>query len=302
MAEPVVMFAHTLRVWAHHLHTYVMDHGDAIVRGYAMTAEDALSEQIDILIVDDITSFLSARLVSDLRQRGVGVIGMYEDSQDSAGRGFVLSMGADVALSAATPPEIVVAELIRMASSDRQAEPPRSERGGSVGFPAGGTIVAVGSTGGGCGATEVALAYAQHSASRGLTTVLVDADAQSPGIAPRLALKATPNVRSAIDAVFHRAGPLSRCLQVGPTKSLQLLVGITTSADWSELGVHEVLEVLGALTTDFSLVVANVGGMVEELPGIGQLARFGVARAVVSTADSLPDGALLREDLRGWTA
>ena len=62
MREPAVMLTHSPRGWAQELHLYLMDHGGAVVRGYALGREDTLEGGFDALMVDDTTSFLSERL------------------------------------------------------------------------------------------------------------------------------------------------------------------------------------------------------------------------------------------------
>jgi Flp pilus assembly CpaE family ATPase len=66
-----------------------------------------------------------------------------------------------------------------------------------------------------------------------------------------------------------------------------VVAGIATAADWDELRPAEVVQVLRDLAGTSTLVVANVGGRCEALPGYGAVARFGVARAVLGEADEV---------------
>ena len=301
MREPAVMLAHSIRGWAQELHFFLMDHGGALVRGYVMSPEDAASENYDVLVVDDVTSFLSTRLVSNLQRSGVRVIGVY-DATDTAGAGKqrLLELGVDEALADTTPPAEFVEAIARIAGP-MTLEDPEFEGllDAIVAAPAAapveteaaarrqrrGFVVAVAAATGGAGATEIAVGLAARLRNRNQATVLVDADEQAPSIAQRLGLGLHPNIRTAVDAVHHGTGALSSTLTAIPTAGIAVLSGLPNPRDWFELRSGEVVEVIAELAKTHPYIVVNVGPRIEDLPETGGPARFGVTRATLSLSD-----------------
>lgn len=300
MREPAVMLAHSIRGWAQELHFFLMDHGGAMVRGYVMSPEDAVAEEYDVLLVDDVTSFLSTRLVSNLQRNGTRVIGVY-DASDPAGTGKqrLLELGVDEALADTTPPVEFVEAVARIAGPmtvdapeleglfdaivsepagpvDHDAIPRRANRG---------FVIAVAAATGGAGATEVAIELATELRTRNQAVALVDADEQAPSVAQRLGLGLHPNIRTAVDAVHHATGRLQSTLNNMQIAGIEVLSGLPNPRDWFELRSGEVVEVLAELARNHPYVVANVGPRIEDLPESGGPARFAVTRATLSLAD-----------------
>lgn len=300
MREPAVMLAHSIRGWAQELHFFLMDHGGALVRGYVMSPEDAVAERYDVLLVDDVTSFLSTRLVGTLQRNGVRVIGVY-DAADPAGTGKqrLIELGVDEALADTTPPAEFVEAISRIAGplagdspeldslfhsiaergagdAEGRDRPRRTRRG---------FIVAVAAATGGAGATEIAVELAVALRTRDQATVVVDVDEQAPSVAQRLGLGLHPNIRTAVDAVHHGTGGLPDTLHRIPATGIEVLSGLPNPRDWFELRSGEVAEVLAELARTRPYVVANVGPRIEDLPESGGPARFAVTRATLSLAD-----------------
>ena len=287
MREPAIMLAHSPRPWAQELHFFLMDHGGATVRGYVMTAEDATAERYDVLIVDDVTSFLSSRLISTLQRAGTKVVGIFDgEDSEGAGKQRLGELGVDEAV----PQSITSAELVqvvhRVAGPALEAAPLMTDllaevadrqidaESGAPTRPERGTIIVVAGATGGAGATEVAIALAPELRSLGAATVLVDADDQAPSVAQRLGLGLHPNIRTGVDAVQHGSGSLDHSLTRMPSLGIEVLCG-------------EVGEVVRELARTRGFVVVNVGSRVEDLPELGGPARFGVARSVLSLADEI---------------
>ena len=130
------------------------------------------------------------------------------------------------------------------------------------------------------GASEVALALACAAADRGRRVVLVDADDAGPSLAQRLGVSPYPNLRSAVDAVEHRAGDLTRAL-VPVRRGALLLPGLASSQDWMHLRPAEVLAVVARLRLLADVVITDVGDGIEDLSGWGGPARHGVGRALI---------------------
>ncbi|MEX0657860.1 MAG: hypothetical protein WD080_01885, partial [Egibacteraceae bacterium] len=76
--EPEIALAASPRDWAQRLHRHLADHGGARVRATVLHPHDALAETYAVLVVDDTTSFLSHRLLDELRRTGRRVLGVYD--------------------------------------------------------------------------------------------------------------------------------------------------------------------------------------------------------------------------------
>ena len=104
MHGPSIMLTHSARGWAHDLHRFVIDHGGATVRGYAVSPESAAEAEYDVLLLDDVTSFISPLLVARLHDRGRLVLGLYDPTDGGeAGAQLLKSYGVDAVLSTDTP-------------------------------------------------------------------------------------------------------------------------------------------------------------------------------------------------------
>jgi MinD-like ATPase involved in chromosome partitioning or flagellar assembly len=307
--EPIVVLAHTVRDWAQDLHFFLMDHGGAIVRGYVMSPDDALAESYDILLVDDVTSYLNPRLVGSLQGNGVKILGVYDpDDAHGAGKQRLLELGVDEALPATTSPAEFVQSIARLAgpfiendpelagmleelgSGGRHTRPtPRDPGGVPEADPRGdrGTLIAVVAASGGAGATEIAIGLAERIRDLGIATALVDADDQAPAVAQRLGLALHPNLRTAVDSVQHGTGTIEDALVRYAPAGLEILCGLPNPRDWFELRPAEVTDVLRELVQRRPALVVNLGPRVEDLPSFGGPARFGVGRAVLAIADEI---------------
>ncbi len=306
MREPSVALAHSTRRWVQELHFFLMDHGGALVRGYVVSPDDALAESYDVLLVDDVTSFLSRRLIATLRGRGVRIIGVYDETDArGAGKQRLLELGVDEALVATTPPSEFLEVITKLAGpfveEDSELEGLLEGLGARTGAarpsrvdlpatdpPSGrGRVIAVAAATGGAGATEVSIGLAAATRARGIATVLCDTDEQAPAVAQRLALPLHPNIRTAVDAVHHQTTTLDATLTRVANLGIEVLCGLPNPRDWYELRAGEVAEVVAELARSRPCVVANVGPRVDDLPNLGGPARFGVTRAITSIADAL---------------
>lgn len=279
MNEIEVALAVSARVWPDRLHRFLADHGGARVRAQVLAPEDALAETYEVLIIDDVSSFLTPRLVHELQRTNRMVLGVFDPADGPDGKERLREWGVDQVIeSAASAEEFVIAvrTLVALAPRHRVDEPDSTENPAPRG-----RLIAIGAPPGGCGSTEVAVAIANRLSNRG-RTVLVDVDEVAPAIAQRLGLRLLPNLRTAIDVIQHRRGDLGRSLQEVGT--LSVLGGLSGARDWMEVRPVEVQDVLSELSRNFRFVVANVGPLLEET-GFGEGERFGLSRSVVAAAD-----------------
>ncbi len=110
---PGIAIVRSARGWARTLHRYVVDHGGAIVRTRPLEERQALEDDYDILIVDDISSFLNNHIVDELHRRGRRVLGVYDpeeysSNEENSGKQRLIRIGVDGVVEAqATPEEFV---------------------------------------------------------------------------------------------------------------------------------------------------------------------------------------------------
>ncbi|MFQ5948655.1 MAG: hypothetical protein ACE5KX_07335, partial [Acidimicrobiia bacterium] len=292
MAE--IALAVSPRSWSHDLHQFIADHGGARVRTRVMSGDEALAESYDVLIVDDVTSFVTRRLVDRIRSSGRFVLGVYDPAEAPEGKQRLIELGVDDVIEAgASPEEFLIA--VRTLAADRDTSPRPQEQETLSSDPPG-TLVAVAGAAGGVGSTEVSVALAGRLA-RPRGALLIDGDDHSPAIAQRLGLPLHPSIRTALDSFHHGAGDPESSLQPVDGTSLFVLGGLAGRADWSELRSHEVLDLTRHFLGEHEFVVVNVGSSIgNESPGVVAgpvgLARsfLGAAGIWVVVADSSPVG------------
>lgn len=295
MREPELAVVFSPREWANRVVRHITDHGGGRVRMRLIDGRVALEEEYDVLLAEDITSFLDARFVQELRRSGRLILAAY-DPDEPAGKEGLLKLGvSEVVECTASSEEFVrkIGVLVAEAALDldeRAGElgTPR-DRGGA---PAGpdrpwGVVTAVGAPPGGCGATEVAIALARTARLRGESSVVVDADDAAPSVAQRLGLPLTPNVRTAVDAFFHDSGRVTEALVPLARGGFEVLPGIATAADWTHLRPAEVVDVVAELAAIRDHVVVNVGSHLEDLTSFGAPDRYGLTRSLIRAADSV---------------
>jgi CO dehydrogenase nickel-insertion accessory protein CooC1 len=249
---------------------------DTVVR-MVRDARDALEEPVEVLVVDDDTSYLSAPFVLRLRDRGVVTVGIYDpDEADGHGYRYLLSVGVDLALPSTLPPEELLDALSELrpermtqdrfrdvaAELDDRIEPDRRRVIGVSG-PAG------------SGGTEIAVGLAHAFSSQG-ATVLVDLDDSRPAIARRLGLSLHPHVVTAIETLRRErvdvsgAVPtsLEECLArpvVGGRPPFAVLAGLAAREDWGLLRADDASDLLEELAARYGTVVARLGPDLEDL-------------------------------------
>lgn len=271
------------------LHRFVADHGGARVRVRVMHPEDALEEAYDVLVIDDITSFLSARFVQQVQRKDRRVLGVFEEV---AGEQRLQKLGVDAVISTTAPAEDFVATIVKLAEQrnvdEEFAELLAEFRVDQVeAIPDGdsGRIIVVAGSGGGVGATEIAVGLSAELARRQFPSVLVDADDVAPAAAQRLDLPLHPNIRIAVDWLQHRTGSVEAAL-IHHSAGFSVLPGLPNAPDWADIRSGDVVDVISEFNDPGRLVIVNISPFVEqEAAGIGAGGRFGVARSVLQVAD-----------------
>jgi MinD-like ATPase involved in chromosome partitioning or flagellar assembly len=247
-----------------------------------MGPEQALEASFEVLLVDDVCSFLTPRLVVAVRGRGSEVVGVFSPVDGSDAKRRLLECGiSDVIETDASPEEFL--EKIRLTLAHRTT-PPEPEGGEERG----GWSIAVTGTSAGVGATEVAVGLARGISTR-LDVVLVDLDTTWPSIAQRLGLPPHPNLRTAIDRTLHGSGD--------PTAAAHLMGRMAVVGGLADLGAAappasaEVGMLLDDLGRGVDVVVVDLGPW--RAAQRGSLGHF-ASLAVVGRGDPVGVGRLLR--------
>jgi DNA-binding NarL/FixJ family response regulator len=300
--EPAVCFGSSQRSWVTDLINYVSDHGGMRVVGTVLTQDDALGLAFDVLVIDDVSSVLSPRLVDRLHAASRLVVGVFDAERGSDARDRLLSAGIDAAVSSdATAAEFVrvIGEAVRQRSIDREfadlvveIDEPSGSHDGARPSPAptesepatarGRIVVVTGAD----GVTEVAVGIAQAMVGRKVSVVLVDMDTLEPSIAQRLSMPLTPNIFTATEHLRLRS-TLAEGFTVH-AEGFAVVAGIPNPREWENLSETEAADLVGELATGFEVVVVKINRHLEDLSSFaGTAGRFDVGRRVAGLADQV---------------
>ena len=279
---PELALAASARDWPDRLHRHLLDHGGGRVVSRVMGPDQAINTHFDVLLIDDISSFLTPRLVTVVKHAGCEVIGVFDPGDGPDAKRRLLECGiSDVIESDAAADEFL--QRVRAAMAHRFESVPDDPEPG-----AGAWSIAVTGATAGVGATEVAVGLAQ-ALSDNLTTTLVDLDPVWPSIAPRLDLPLHPNLRTAVDKVLHdSAGIASACHIIG---SLSVVGGVADQGAGTPISHTEVAMLLDVLAPATEVLVADLGSLSNAYGAV--ISRFD-SLAVVGSGDPVGMSRLLR--------
>ena len=212
-----------------------------------------MTDQYDVLLIADVCSFLTPRLVRSLRELGREIVGVYSPNDAADAKRHLLECGiTDVIESDAEAAEflsIVSGTIVHQRPSTRLSTGAvRTFRIGVLG-PLGGV-----------GVTEVAIGLASGlSGSR--STLLIDLDQRSPSLAQRLDLPLHPNLMTAVDRAHH-AGELREVIASYDRLSIIGGLASSTSPRLPAMEVEGLLDEVGR--AGFETVVADLGALPSE--------------------------------------
>ncbi len=303
---PDIALAASAREWPDRLHRFLLDHGGGRIVERVMAADQAASGGFDVLLIDDVCSFLTPRLVAVLKQMGTEVIGVYmpEDGPDAKRR--LLECGiSDVIETDATPEEFL--SKIDGALSHRVPVQPDEGSSSADSFR-----IAVTGPCEGVGMTEIAIGLAQSLAAE-VKTVLIDMDQSWPSIAQRLDLSVHPNIRTAIDHALHRIDRLGEA--VHEMGELSVVGGRADGGQGARITRPDAMMLMDGISESCEVIVADLGplgdaeaGLVREFDTViiaGTATPVGVARliktveSVLSAAPALSVLAVVNQTAKG---
>ena len=271
------------RPWSVRLHAFVADHVPDVELVVVRDRRAALSSGAHVLVLDSSTPWLTPAFVAEVDAAGVRLVGVYDRSDGGSSRDRLAGLGLTHLLEEAMPPEDVVFLVDRLRPTVEHAS--RRPVAGAERIPRrSGRVVAVGGPSG-SGAREIALGLATHWGSAGVSTLLVDGNEVTPGVARRLGLALYPHIVAASGrcrseglvgveaALADRVGPLP----------FDVIVGLATPKDWDRLVPHDVVDLLAACRDGWERIVLTTAPLIEDLQRWGD--RFGISRRVLASAD-----------------
>ncbi len=280
--EPVLAIAGSQRGWASELVRFLSDFGGARLRGTLLSASEAIQTDYEVLLIDDITSFLSPRLIERIRKDGRKVVGIYDPEAGETGRDRLLALGVDGVAPADGGPETILEVVTSVAfsgSTSRRRAPSNKPQE----LPSARITVVVG-----CDlAGDVAVVLAGAFQARQRSTVVIEVDTLTPMLAQRFSMPVVPNLLTALDAHLLLRGDIRDSFIAGPYGTT-ILTGIPDSADWSTVQSDEIVDLVETITTMGDEVVLKSVPYLEEMGAVRTAqGRFDICRAVVRIADDL---------------
>ncbi len=298
MTGPMLLgVALSTRSWRGALQRHCRDHVADISIRLMRDSLDGQDGQVDVVLLDDDTSWLSIPALSQFREAGVVVIGIYDPLEaDGHGERHLRRLGVDAVLPCSLPVEEMLDSVRSLApdrdTGDRFAE--MADAAGSRVPKAARQVLAVGGPAG-AGATEISICLAQLWG--GVRPLLIDVDETHPSIARRLGLSIHPHIVTAIEAIRGErlsvtgepSETLNDCLArpaIGNAKlPFDVIAGLASRDDWSLLRADDVAFLVEELAARWPVVVAKLGPNLEDLSRY--VGRYDVSRTVAARATRL---------------
>lgn len=272
------------RPWPSRLHGFVSDHVPDIDLVVVRDQRAALEAEVDVLVVDDTTPWLTPSFVAAADEAGIQIVGIYDRTDAGGGKARLAALGLTHLMEAAMPPDDAVFLLERLRPTHRGRRTPQETPFSQDRERVDGRIVAVGGPSG-SGAREVAVALAATWGSGGNRTVLVDLNETTPGIARRLGLPLYPHVLTAAErlAVKDPDAVLSAVADLPASIPFDVIVGLPSPRDWDRLMADDVASILSTCSGTWDRVVVATGPIIEDMQRWAD--RFGVSRHALASAD-----------------
>jgi MinD-like ATPase involved in chromosome partitioning or flagellar assembly len=282
--EPRILVGASQLGWVTTLTQWVSEHGGAQLVGQALVPDDVHEADFDLLVLDGWSSLLSRRLVDRVQRDGAAVLVLVNSDRPEAESNRLHDLGVSLSLPASASPEQIIARASEVAAVRRftdEHEPPGSEPASADTEESEHRLVVLL---GQDGVTEVAANLATAFGKLGRSTLLADFDTVNPSIAQRLGLPIVPNLLTASDQV--RQGRFDETSVVSHSADFAVVPGLANPREWDELTSVEAGELVAAFRDEFSVTLASVHPMLEDLaPLSGLEGRFDVSRRIVELAD-----------------
>ena len=295
MADITIGIIASAREWRSVLQAHVRDHVAGVRVQILREPRMALELDLDVVVIDDVSSFLTRDKVVRLREKGTRVVGIYdEEGHEGLGIKFLENLGVDLSLPSSISPEEMINAVSQLQpresythTFDHIVADYSSKSPGSTSQDESTLIAVSGPTG--TGSTEVAIALADVLVARRKATLLLDSDEIGPSISRRLGYALHPNILSAIDTVSNVTRPLTEMVgrpgeRVANAVNFDVIPGIANPEDWSQLRSSDIEDLFAAARKSWRYIICNTGPFAEDLSGYG-IERFGATRSALTCAD-----------------
>lgn len=288
MADISIGIVASSREWRTILQAHVRDHVAGIRVQILREPRLALELDLDVVIIDDTSSFLTKDKVVRLREKGTRVVGIYDtEEQEGLGQAFLEKLGIDLALPSTISPEEMINSITQLqpranySQSFDQIVDNYSGQASQYGNVNNSIVISVGGPPG-VGSTEIAIAIADALTVRKESTLLIDCDEVGPSVARRLGYHLHPNILTAVDAVSNATNPLPQVVGRPSDRAanaiyFDVIPGIANLEDWSQLRSSEINDLFNAIKKSWRYCVADTGPLLEDLSGYG-MERFASSR------------------------
>jgi hypothetical protein len=292
MGDLVIGLAATKAQWSTAFRSYVRDHTQGITVEVLMDrfSLTRATPRLDALVVDDVMRTFSASEIAGAQQVGLHVVGLY-DGTTGMGRQYLVDLGVDVALPAATPAADLVAHIL-----ERRPRRPSGPASGHRIGPAGGAtewrsrgrralVSAWTKVSGGAGLSEMIVAAAEHLGKREHVLV-IEADEVAPVLASRLLRSPDPGLAWAVSRTAQGLKVLPEGLSGSrgdgtvAIGSFDVICGTAGAAQ--VIPAADLLRMVDEAASTYDHVLVETSWLVGA-PSSRE--RFSATRAVLGTAD-----------------
>lgn len=270
------------REWWRRLHAHAADHSADVEVVVVRDERSVMESGLQVVCTDDTVLWFTRTTVSRAEAAGITVVGV-RAAQSSPSDTALESIGLAHRVSDSVPPAALLELLARLRPRESfedivaQLDVADDDDAGRV------TIV-----GGppGAGAREVAIALAV-GLSETASTVLVDCNESSPGVARRLGLQLQPHLLDAADLATG-GGDIGPALavpapQLPPaTLPFAVVAGLPAASEWRRCTTPMVDALLLACRRGWNHTVVTTSPVVEDLRR--WVDRYGVSRELLATA------------------
>ena len=270
------------RGWSGRLHAFVADHVPDVELVVVRDRRAAIDAAPQVLMIDDATPWLTPALVAEAGDAGIRLVGVY-DRLEAASRERLTALGLTHLIEEAMPPEDVMFLVLRLRPMADPSIEPIATATRSSASPLGGVIAVGGASG--SGARELAISVAAEWGAAGISTLLIDANETTPGIARRLGLGLYPHLLTAVDRCRSDGldGVTASLADQVTTLPFDVIVGIPTPRDWDRLVATDLDMLLESCREGWDRVVLTTSPLIEDLQRWGD--RFGTSRRLLGEAD-----------------
>lgn len=288
MTAPVFRIGVVLspRAWSGRLHAFIADHVANVELIVVRDQRAAIEAGAHVLLIDDSTPWLTPAFVDAAERDHVRLVGVYDRSDGGSARARLAGLGLTHLVEEAMPPDDVVFLLDRLRPVYDADTRPGPARDVELTLSGRGSVIAVGGPSG-SGAREMAVGLATEWGSRGWSTLLIDVNETTPGVARRLGLGLYPHLLTAVDRVrADGLNGLEAALADQMTRlPFDVIVGLATSRDWDRMVGNDLELLLDTCRDGWERVVVTTSPLIEDLQRWGD--RFGISRRTLVNADAV---------------